>query len=234
MKGAHVKASDIAALPLQVGSAVRHRRVFHPIGVLARGRLERTSPPGEGLPIESAEVTARVSKAIGSPGALPDLIGLAIKMPPQAFAATGWDLLLASAGSGLLTRFALRPTLTWGGTAMTTLMPLKYEDGWWWVQARMTSELDGGLSVETVTEAIENGGVTFDLHQAHGTGGFEPLATLTLTEVVPTDEHHDVNFDPTRNSAPDVKLGPEWLTQIRERAYWRSRKGRDAPGANPE
>ncbi|MCG5432834.1 phosphodiesterase [Mycobacterium sp. MYCO198283] len=229
-----MKASDLAALPLQVGSAVRHRRVFHPIGVLARGRLERTAPPGVGLPVESTDVVARVSKGAGVPGALPDVIGLAVKMPPQAFAATAWDLLLVSAGSGLLTRFALRPTLTWGGTAMTTLMPLRYEDAWWWVQARLTTELEGGLSIDAVSEAIANGGVTFELSQARGTGGFEPLATLTLTEVVPTDEQHDVNFDPTRNSAPNVKLGPEWLTRLRERAYWRSRKGRHAPGANPE
>ena len=58
-----MKASDIVALPLQLGSAVRHRRVFHPLGVLAAGRIERTAPPGEGLPVESSDIVARVSKA---------------------------------------------------------------------------------------------------------------------------------------------------------------------------
>jgi hypothetical protein len=72
-------------------------------------------------------------------------------------------------------------------------------------------------------------GIAFDVQQAHGTGPFEPLAKLTLTTVIPTDEEHDVSFDPTRNSPPDVGLGPHWLTALRERAYRRSRHGRSAP-----
>ncbi|MET0700734.1 MAG: phosphodiesterase [Mycobacterium sp.] len=224
-----MKASDLVALPLQLGSAVRHRRVFHPVGVLASGRIERMAPPGVGLPIESADIKGRVSKAVGIPGALPDLIGLAWRMPPHAFAATPWDVLLVSAGSGLLTRFALRPTLSWTGTTLSTLMPLHRHDGWWWVKAEMTTQLGGGLSLDTVRDAIAGAGVVFDIQQAHGTGSFEPLAELTLTTVIPTDEDHDVSFDPTRNSTPGVALGPEWLTALRERAYARSRRGRDAP-----
>ena len=38
-----------------------------------------------------------------------------------------------------------------------------------------------------------------------------------------------VSFDPTRNTIPGIALGPEWLTALRERAYLRSRHGRDAP-----
>jgi hypothetical protein len=228
-KGTSMKASDIVALPLQLGSAVRHRRVFHPLGVLASGRIERVAPPGQGLPIESAEILGRVSKAVGIPGKLPDLIGLAWRMPPHAFAATPWDVLMVSAGSGLLTRFALRPTLSWTGTTLSTLMPLRRKDGWWWVKAEMTTQIGSGLSLAAVREAISSDGVVFDIQQAHGTGSFEPLAELTLTTVIPTDEDHDVSFDPTRNTSPGVGLGPEWLTALRERAYSRSRRGRQAP-----
>src|SRR4051794_16247789 len=127
-----MKVSDIVALPLQLGSAVRRRRVFHPVGVLAEGRLQRIAPPGEGLPIESADVLARVSKAIGVPGGLPDLVGLAWRMPPRESATTPWDVLMVSAGSGLLTRFALRPITSFTGTTFSTLMPLHRTDGWWW------------------------------------------------------------------------------------------------------
>ena len=112
---AGVKASDIVALPLQWGSAIRRRRVFHPVGVIAYGSLERLASPGEGLPIESSDVVGRVSKGIGLPGGLPDIIGLAIKIPPQPFAGTPWDILMASAGSGcgVLSRFARRPVTSW-------------------------------------------------------------------------------------------------------------------------
>lgn len=228
-----MKPSDLIALPLQAGSAIRHRRVFHPLGVLAQGRIERVAPPGVGLPIESADVLGRVSKAVGIPGGLPDLIGLAWRMPPHAFAATPWDVLAVSAGSGLLTRFALRPTLSWTGTTLTTLMPLRRDDGWWWVKAQMTTEFGGWLSLDAVREAIDGDGVEFDIQQAHGTGPFEPLAVLTLTAAIPTDEEHDVSSDPARNTTPGVELGPQWLTNLRERAYRRSRRGRHAPDGLP-
>jgi hypothetical protein len=119
----------LVALPLQLGSAVRHRRVFHPLGVQAQGHLTRVAPPGEGLPIETVDVQARVSKAVGSPGGLPDLISLAWRMPPQASATRPWDVLMVSAGSGLLTRFTLRPTTSWPGATLSTLMPRRHSDG---------------------------------------------------------------------------------------------------------
>jgi hypothetical protein len=101
-----VKAADIVALPLKMGSAVRHRRVFHPVGVLASGHVERVPPPGVGLPVDSADILGRVSTAIGVPGGLPDLIGLAWRMPPHDHGGTPWDVLTVSAGFGLA--YALR------------------------------------------------------------------------------------------------------------------------------
>jgi hypothetical protein len=224
-----MELSDIVTLPLQLGSAVRHRRVFHPSGVLAEGHLKRVANPGRGLPIESADVVARVSKAVGTPGGLPDLIGLAWRMPPSAAVTRPWDVLMVSAGSGLLTRFALRPTASWAGTTLSTLMPLRRPDGWWWLKAEMATPLGGWLSLDAVREAITSDGIVFDVQQAHGRGPFEPLGELTMTAVIPTDADHDVSFDPARNTAPDVRLGPEWLARLRERAYQRSRRGRDAP-----
>src|ERR1700712_1457606 len=157
-RGSRVKVADLVAIPLQAGSAVRHRRVFHPLGILAEGRIERVAAPGVGLPVESADILGRVSKAVGTPGSLPDLIGLAWRMPPRAGAATPWDVLAVSAGSGLLTRFALRPTVSWTGTTLTTLMPLHRDDGWWWLKAQMKTKLGGGLSLNAVSEATSGGG----------------------------------------------------------------------------
>ena len=220
--------SDIVAMPIELGSAWRHRRVFHPSGVLAAGRIERIGLPAQGLPIRSSDVLARVSKAIGVPGGLPDLIGLAWRMPPSTDTATPWDVLMVSAGSGRLTRMALRPTRSWTGTPLSTLMPLRREDGWWWVKAEIKT-VSGGMSLDGVCEAITTDGVVFYIAQAHGTGPFQPLAELTLTAVIPTDQNHDVSFDPTRNTTVGVGLGPAWLTNLRERAYLRSRRGRHAP-----
>lgn len=210
---------------MQLGSAIRRRRIFHPVGVMATGSLERVAAPADGLPVESSQVQARISKAIGLPGGLPDLIGLALRLPPQPFSATPWDILMASTGSGPLTRFALRPVTSWQAT-MNTLMPLRYHGHYWWIRARMTSEFETeGLSLDDVAEEVERG-VEFQLDQACGTADFVPLARVVLNEVIPAAPSHDVAFDPTIHSAPDVTLAPEWLTNIRRRSYERSRRGR--------
>jgi hypothetical protein len=219
-----MKFSDVVAMPLQVGSAVRRGRVFHPDGVIGKGSLERVAEPGHGLPVESSDVIGRVSKGVGLPGGLPDIIGLAIRIPPQPFAATPWDILMASAGSGLLTRFALRPVTSWQAP-MTTLMPLRYDGNYWWIRAQMTSRVDeDGLSLDDVIEKFAQDGIEYRLDQACGTDEFEPLATLRLHELVSSS--HDTAFDPTIHSAPDVTLAPKWLTDLRRQAYERSRRGR--------
>jgi hypothetical protein len=221
--------SDIVAVPLKWGSALRHRRVFHPVGVLASGSLERLEPPGQGLPISSCDVVARVSKGVGIPGALPDIIGLAWKMPPTVFPPSGWDVLLASAGAGRLTRFALHPVTSWS-SSLSSLMPLRYEQGYWWIRAQLTTEIgEPGVSLDSIRKRIDQGGIEFNIEQASGTGRFEPLAVLTLSRLLPDDESHDVVFDPTIHAPPDVTLAPGWLTAVRRRSYDRSREGRQ-PG----
>ncbi|HET9889709.1 MAG TPA: phosphodiesterase, partial [Mycobacterium sp.] len=112
---------ELAALPFQWGSAIRGKRFFHPVGVLAEGFIERVAPAARGLPIASSEIVARVSKATGTPGALPDFIGLAFRVPAPQPSDKPWDILLVSSGSGVLSRaVALRPATSWNGQTLTT------------------------------------------------------------------------------------------------------------------
>jgi hypothetical protein len=221
-----MKISDIAALPVQAGAALRHARLFHPSGVLATGTIERVAPPNEGLPVPSGDVVGRVSKAVGLPDSWPDIVGLAWRMTdPES--GRPWDVLLASTLGDGIGRVLLRPVATWSDVSFTSLMPLRYRDGLWWVRARMTTVLDAaGLPLSAAEDRIAGGGLEFDIEQAAGTGEFHPLAKLTLSARAPRGE--DVSFDPTRNSAPGVRLFPGWLTDFREAAYRRSREGRDA------
>lgn len=227
-----MKASDLVAVPFQAGAAVRHRRVFHPAGVLARGTVERLAPPGEGLPLESGATVGRISKGLGTPGSLPDFAGLAWRMSPAPFAATPWDVLLVSAGMGggerTLQRVLLRPVTSWTEAPYSSLMPLRHDDELWWVRARSSETIDGGLSLSAVRDHIDGCGLTFDIEQACGSGGFSPLARLDLTEVITGGQHNDIAFDPVRHTAPEVRLWPDWLRRVREVAYRNSRKGRHA------
>ena len=221
-------ASDIAALPVRLGAAIRNRRLFHPDGVLAEGTLDRVAPPDEGLPMASCDVIGRVSKGIGLPGARPDVAGLAWRMPPpqDLRSCSPWDVLLASTVAN--SRVLLAPAASWSGTTFSSLMPLRFNGGLWWVRARLASEIDApGLSLEPIRDQIDSGGIVFDVEQASGVrGSFRPLARLTLRNVDPTCD--DIGFDPILHSDEDVHLVPHWLSDFRRAAYRRSREGRDA------
>jgi hypothetical protein len=223
-----VNVSNLVTKPFQWGAAVRGRRFFHPVGVLAEGFIERIAPAADGLPLPSSEVVARVSKAAGTPGALPDFVGLAFRVGPQEETTNPWDVLLVSAGSGVLARaVALRPTASWTGQTLTSLMPFRYRGSVWWLRAQSISTVNGfGLSLDSIRRAIDGGGIDFAIDQACGRGDFAPLARLTLTGVL--DRGPDVSFDPVANTAPGLSLYPEWLADLRARAYQRSRDGRNA------
>ncbi|MFI5509759.1 phosphodiesterase [Mycobacterium sp. NPDC051804] len=222
-----MQVSDLTALPVKLGSAARGRRLFHPVGVLAEGVLERTAPGSEGLPMRSCDVIGRVSKGVGLPGATPDIAGLAFRIPPpQDLRSCGpWDVLLASTAAG--SRFVLAPVASWSGASFSSLMPLRYRDRVWWIRARITTELrTKGLALDTIKSQINSGEIQFDIEQAQAKGEFTPLARLTLRHVDPSCD--DIAFDPALHSDCDVELLPRWLTNFRRAAYRRSRQGRDA------
>lgn len=223
-----VRLSDITEFPFRLSAELRHRRAFHPIGVLARGRIERIAPVAKGLPVESGDVTARLSKGAGLPGELPDFAGLAWRMGPAPSAATPWDVLMVSAGSSALGRVVLRPARSWQNTTFSTLMPLGYGGRTWWLRARfLEPTTSGGLSLDDLSKALDGGtAIRIAVDQSAGLGDFAPLAVLTLTELLPDDDKGEFALDPTRNSAPGVTLLPQWLTALRRGAYLGSRKGR--------
>lgn len=224
--------SALAAKPFEIGAALRHRRFFHPNGVLSAGSIERLAPPGRGLPVESGPVIGRMSKAAGTPGSLPDAAGLAWRMPPNPFAATPWDMLLVTAGfghgDGVANRMLLRPVRSWSTAAYSGLVPLRHRDSLWWVRATMRppDEEFTGLSLREVARRIDDGGLEFTVEQACGGSQFEPLALLRLTELLHGGE--DMAFDPVRHTAPGVEVWPKWLRDVRRSAYRSSRAGRRA------
>ncbi|WP_027332243.1 hypothetical protein [Mycolicibacterium tusciae] len=222
-----MQISDLAALPVKFGAAARGRRLFHPVGVLAEGVLERTALDSDGLPMRSCDVIGRVSKGIGIPGGGPDVAGLAFRIPPpQDLRSCGpWDVLLASTAAG--TRFGLAPLTSWSGATFSSLMPLRYRGRVWWVRARLATEIGThDLALDTIENQINSDGIQFDIEQAGFREEFRPLARLTLRNVDPSCD--DIAFDPALHSDCDVELLPGWLTSLRRAAYRSSRQGRDA------
>jgi hypothetical protein len=225
-----MRVADLATTPFRWGAAIRHARVFHPDGLLVEGSIERSAPDGAGLPVPSCDVIARVSKAVGTPSGFPDIIGLALRIPPQADDGAAWDILLASAGSGVLTRaVGLRPVTSWTGHTLTSLMPLRYQGSNWWLRARLTTPINGsGVSLGSLRNQLQSGPIDVTLDQACGAAQFDELGHLTLHGLLVAPHGEDVAFDPVLHTAPGVQLYPGWLAGLRRSAYDRSRDGRDA------
>jgi hypothetical protein len=223
-----VLLTDIARLPFKLGAEMRHKRAFHPIGVVAAGRIDRTAPEVTGLPVASGEVIGRLSKGAGLPGDVADFAGLAWRMGPTAPGACPWDVLMVSAGSSTLGRLVLRPATAWPRAEFSTLMPLSYAGQSWWLQAHIVDDVgSAGLALQPIAERLrDEQPIRIDIRQATFGQDPAPLATLTFTHLLPEGEGDDLGFDPTRNSAPGVALQPGWLTALRRGAYRGSRQGR--------
>ncbi|TRW87783.1 phosphodiesterase [Mycolicibacterium sp. 018/SC-01/001] len=218
--------SDLTTLPLKAGAALRERRVFHPTGVLCAGTITRVARDGDGLPLMSGDVVGRISKGAGTPGSLPDFAGLAWRMQQDADARVPWDVLMVSSTA----RVVLLPAGSWAGAQYSTLMPLGYRGGVYWVRAHMASPIaDDGLSVGAVRDRLASGVIEFAVEQARGGQRFTPLAMLRFDRALCGDEPEcDQPFDPTQRSGAQVVLLPQWLTALRSSAYRNSRQGRGA------
>jgi hypothetical protein len=164
------------------------------------------------------------------PRALPDAVGLAVRIPPWDGSERSWDVLLVSAGSGVLGRaIGLRPVTSWTAQSMSSLMPLRYQGRNWWLRARITTDINGsGLALNDLRDQIDSGGIQVQLDQACGAEDFRALGRLTLTGSMVGASDGDVSFDPVHNTAPRVSLYPAWLADLRGSAYARSREGRTA------
>lgn len=102
---------------------VRGTRALHPVGICGHGELAITPGPGGGVALLEGPgphpVGVRASRAIGLPGR-PDIEGLALRLEGSG----GGELLLASTGTGVLTRHLLVLRRPGRPGPLTTLLPL--------------------------------------------------------------------------------------------------------------
>lgn len=200
----------VLATATRLTAAVRPvRKPLHPRGVVVRARLERggvASPVGVPFLDEpgSDEVLVRLSRAAGLPEPLPDVHGLALRVP-RADGGYG-DLLFATTGAGMLTRFLLTPSRTPGGRPMTTLLPYRAPAGPLLLGARMT------------------GSDRFSFSCAVGTGSWQEFGELDLSGAGEGDP--TISFDPVRNQLPGLQV-PDWVKRLREPSYLQARRSRD-------
>lgn len=210
-------------------AAARAARAFHPVGRVFTGELELE---GAGpLPTGSRPVVARLSKGAGTPGGLPDFLGLAFRVHDDAdrpidvlctttLGAWGWRSLVLS------------PARSWQGAQLTTLMPWRSTAGSEagepapppaYCQARIAVEQVGDPTpdprrLDDVLPLVAQVRITDDAPCQSG--------VLRLTTAV--DAGLDPAFDPVLHAPAGWRLAPGWLARLREAAYVGSRRGRAA------
>lgn len=180
---------------------------LHPDGVVLVGRLDRqgsTTPTGVAWLDEPGhdEVVVRLSRAVGLPRSLPDIHGLAVRVPS---AQGPGDLLLASTGWGRLGRFVLTFGRRPSSRPLTSLLPYRTDAG---------AVLIGARSV---------GNGTYELAWAPYDGDWVVFATLVVTEREAADQ--EVSFDAVLNQIPGLTQYPT-VVRLREPAYGRARRSR--------
>lgn len=198
----------LAGATRAIAAARPAAKPLHPHGDVAVGRLRRTGghlPTGVAWLDEPGtdDVLVRRSRAVGLPASLPDVHGLAIRVP-----LTGGghgDLLLASTGLGRVSRFLLTASRRPEGRPMTTLLPYRTPTG--------------PLLIAAVAETADR----FELAYAPPAGAWRRFAELVVTDEVQQDAL--VSFDPVTNVVPG--LGSyEWVRRLREPSYGTARHTR--------
>ena len=151
VRGLGAAGGAVLAAATRTVAAVRPAaKPLHPQGEVVQGRLFRRGvrpPTGVAWLDEGGEddVLVRRSRAIGLPRSVPDIHGLAMRVP-RPDGGHG-DLLFATTGWGRLTRFLLTASRSPAGRPMTTLLPYETEQGALLLGARATGEESFELAV---------------------------------------------------------------------------------------
>jgi hypothetical protein len=210
----------------------RPGRPVHPHGISLIGDLTRLGTgassgiawldqPGSG------EVTARLSRGLGLPEPLPDIIGLALRVTDEEGIC---DVLLASTGLSRPGRFLVLLRRRVDKATLGSLMPYKGSRGPVLLAARtLPPAVRLPASLEGFRRALGDEAWCLGLYWARPWGPWVRFGTLEL-RLDPERVDSAVRHDPMLN-APRGALTYDWSRNLRERSYRLARrlKVRDRP-----
>lgn len=188
----------------------RPDRPIHTRGVMLDGTLthHRVFSGEEWLDSTGEEqVTARISRSAGLPDALPDIIGLALRIGEA-------DLLLSTTGQGLPGRFMLRPRRSLLEGPFTSLMPFQGRGGPLVLAARREGP---GPDPRRLAELRRvDAELQWGLHYSRLRGPWTRFATLRLR--VSDKQSPQLRFDPT-GCLPQGLSVYGWARALRDPSY---------------
>lgn len=199
---------------------VRRPRPIHAVGRVLRGRIEwldGAAPAGitwvDEPPAGPVPVIARLSRSVGLPAALPDIIGLALRVDVAGSPA---DIELASTGIGVPSRFALVPHRSAARATLGTLLPYRGAHGPVLLCARTISPRMLPAGGDALADALIHGW-RVRLYHATPLGKWHGFADVTLRlHEDPSDA--DLRFDAVRHPLPGARTY-DWVRAVRQPTY---------------
>jgi hypothetical protein len=202
----------LVAVPLGALARWRRGRPMHPDGVVLPGVLSRHGAARPwGVPwLDQAgrdDVVVRFSRGLGLPRRLPDLLGLAVRIPAGEGGPV--DLLFTSSGTGALGRRIGVPRLR-SAVVRGSIMGYRSDAG----------------TLRLAAFPLGDDGRAWGLAAARGSGAWRRFARLDVLAAALADDP-DLWFDAVRRPPPGlVPDGP--MARFRTPAYAAARRGRDA------
>ena len=193
-------------------SASRGRRIFHPRAAAYAARF--TAEPGDGD--AAAEIfvdgfahdaLVRLSRGLGLRPPLPDVFGLALRLPDVYGPGRHHDFLLASSGEGAVGRRLLRPTFGARTGMYSSLLPYNV----------------GGRRLLVGARPAPESADVFDLLVAPPRGPWHVAARLTLGSRLEDAVARELRFDPWNSGGGLIPAGV--VNRVRGAAYRGSRRG---------
>ncbi|RJK98392.1 phosphodiesterase [Vallicoccus soli] len=215
-------------------AALRAAKPLHPYGVLLRATVRRTAGGRWGAPWldEAGEDrgAVRVSRSAGLPHPLPDVLGLALRVPGPDGPA---DLLLASClAAGVPGRFVFAPRLDVAARC-SSVMTYRTATGREVVLG--VAPPAGGrrvpMDLATLPERLAADPLLLDLVVATPAGPWQPYGTLEVAGAAADEPDPALAYEPVRHPLPGLRMaGP--LARVRSDAYTQARRGRGADEAD--
>lgn len=201
---------------------IRHPRPIHPHGLVMTGQatwIRDAAPSGIGwiddVRGKPVEVTARLSRGVGLPDALPDVLGLALRF--HADDARHADVLLASTGIGFPFRFALVPRRSATGATFGSLLPYRSPRGPVLICARSVPSRVLPADLRGLRRSLQEQPWQVQLYHASPAGKWRPFAEVLLRPAVEPDSA-ELRFDPVGHPLPGSTTYP-WVRRLREPSY---------------
>jgi hypothetical protein len=197
------KVARAVDLAIRGASLVRGERVIHAKGEAFTGELTLLpDAPALNVPLvrgpRTRPVLVRFSRGAGLPDPLPDVLGIAVRIPDADGAGHPQDLMLSTGGGSPLLRRMLVPRRDYRTATYTSL--ISYDVG----------------GRDLVIGALPRTGA-FLLATAEGSGAWTAFARLTVGEKLPEQQARSLAFS-VANDAGGLRIGGAWRA-ARDGAY---------------